>query len=75
MALHVRQFGWDRSTQTLSQELSTLNIELTHKLDIEGYLAWLVFEHVYTDRDADQDVCYWEYRNRDTGIKLIIFND
>jgi len=75
MALHVNQFYWNQNTRTLSEEISTLQIEITGTLVVEGYRTTLTFQHIYTDRDADQDVTYWEYQCRDAGITIKIWND
>ena len=76
MALHVDQFTWHKAKKTLTAEVSDLwGNEMSDRLIVEGHTRSLSFEHVYTDRDADQDITYWEYRNGETGIIIKIWND
>lgn len=76
MALHVKQFTWYKAERVLTAEHSDLgNIELKNTLTIEGYTKVLVFKHIYTDRDIEQDVRYWEYRNDESGFTIKIWND
>lgn len=76
MALRVDQFTWHKKDKTLTAELSDLgNVELGNILTIEGHTKVLVFKHIYTDRDIEQDVRYWEYRNDESGFTVKIWND
>lgn len=76
MVLDIEHFTWRKGTKILTAERSDfVFIELGRTLTIQGRTKILIFEHIYTDRDADEDVVYWEYRNKASGFSVKIWND
>lgn len=76
--LDLNLFSWHSDTQTLSAEISTLQLgTLPKSLIIANKKSGQSreFNYVRTEKDREGDVQAWHYQGNNHPLKLIIWND
>jgi hypothetical protein len=78
MRFPLKLFNWDKSTKTLTVEISTLNLEGRLPNSLTIFNPETQQERIFnyaTSKLDDGDICYWRYRCPEHFLDLIIFND